>query len=80
MALYKIGDKVKMRQEVLNDLDLGDWAWHESLKGKILTIALVDESQPAGWCDYYVVESPFLLAEKWLELVESAKEDQNEQV
>ena len=74
MALYKAGDKVRMRQDVLDELDReGHWAWHEALKGKVLTISMFDEGI-AGWVDYYVIESPFVLAEKWLELVEPAEE------
>ena len=63
---FQVGDKVRMKQEVLDELDReGTWAWHESLKGKVLTVSMID----AGlvWVDYYVVESPFCLAEKWLE-------------
>lgn len=74
MALYKIGDKVKIKQDVLDELDReGTWAWHEALKGKVLTVSMFDEGI-AGWVDYYVVESPFVLAEKRLELVEPAEE------
>lgn len=82
MAQFNIGDRVRMKQSVLNELDAeGDWQWHNSLKGKTLTISMIDESPYAGWVDYYVVESPFLLAEKWLELVQAAeKEDQNGEV
>ena len=68
--LFQIGDKVRMKQEILDELDReGTWAFHEGLKHRILTVSgcLVDA---ANWVDYYVVESPFILAEKWLEAAE----------
>lgn len=69
-TLFEIGDRVRMKAEVLNELDReGIWHWHEGLRGKVLTITAIDIG-PAGWVDYYIMESPFVLAEKWLEKVE----------
>lgn len=65
--LFKEGDKVRMKQEVLDEFDRdGIWAFHESLKGKVLTI--IGAFGNKLWVDYYVEESPFALAEKWLEV------------
>lgn len=70
MPKFNIGDRVRMSQEILDELDKeGTWAWHNSLKDKILTIRMIGEG-PVGWIDYYVEESPFILAEKWLEAAE----------
>ena len=80
MALFEIGDKVRMKPEVVTDLDRGSWAWHESIKNKILTIDGIIGDQPAGWIDYYVKESPFCLAEAWLELVEKKESEPNAEV
>lgn len=81
MALFEIGDKVRMKQSVLHELDAeGVWIWHESLKNKTLTVASIIMDQPGSWIDYYVEESPFILAEKWLELVEKKAEVANAEV
>lgn len=80
MALFEIGDKVHMKPEVVNDLDRENLAWHESIKNKILTIDGIIDDQPAGWIDYYVKESPFCLAEAWLELVEKKESEPNAEV
>lgn len=81
MPLFEIGDKVRMKQDILNELDQdGSWSWHESLKGKILTVCNILSDQPGSWVDYYVEESPFCLAEGWLELVEKKESEPNAEV
>ena len=80
MALFEIGDKVRIKPEATHNLDRENWAWHESIKNKILTIDGIIDDQPAGWIDYYVKEPPFCLAEAWLELVEKKESNQNAEV
>ena len=66
-TLFHIGDRVRMKQEALNELDRdGIWHWHDGLRNRILTVTAI-EIGPVGWVDYYIMESPFILAEKWLE-------------
>lgn len=66
---FNIGDRVRMKQEVLDELTAeGHWEWHKSLIDKILTVAMVDIG-PGEWEDYWFKETPFVLAGKWLEAI-----------
>ena len=80
MAKFKKGDIVRMKPEVLNEFDRdGIWHFHETLRGKELTVAGVEVyGSTFEWTDYILEETPFVLAEQWLELVKEAEKEETE--
>ena len=80
MAKFGKGDIVRMKQEVLNEFDRdGTWHFHEALRGKELTVAGIEVyGSNFEWTDYILEETPFVLAEQWLELVKEAEREERE--
>lgn len=80
MAKFSKGSVVRMKQEVLNEFDRdGTWHFHEALRGKELTVAGIEVyGSNFEWTDYILEETPFVLAEQWLELVREHEEEERE--
>lgn len=80
MAKFNKGDIVRMKQEVLNEFDReGAWHFHEHLRDKELTVYGVEVyGSNFEWTDYILEETPFVLAEQWLELVRKNNEEERE--
>lgn len=78
MAKFEKGDIVRMKPEVVAEFDReGAWHFHEHLRDKELTIYGVEVyGSNFEWTDYILEETPFVLAEQWLELVRKNNEEE----